>query len=98
MNSVFRASPGPDVMVNAVLPAYEAPMDYAMVTTSRMFRGIVTVVLWFQKQDFHVASVHGTVDEAVAALEERRQTRLPSVKYMYARLRADLEGEKRRAS
>jgi hypothetical protein len=25
-NSVLRASPGPDVIVNAHLPAYEAPM------------------------------------------------------------------------
>ncbi|RYG76537.1 hypothetical protein EON77_10425, partial [bacterium] len=57
--------------------AQVAPFDYAMVTSSAVTRGIVTVVLWFQKQDYHFTTVHADVEDALRALERRRGTSLP---------------------
>jgi hypothetical protein len=70
--------------------AQVAPFDYAMVTASKLTRGIVTVVLWFQKQDYHFTSVHGDVESALVALEKRRGMPLPVVRAMYSAARDEV--------
>jgi hypothetical protein len=74
-----------------------APSDYAMVTQSKLARGMLSIVSWFQKkEEFHRLSVHGDVESAIAALESRRKQKLPGLRTMVESARSEVTASLRK--
>jgi hypothetical protein len=66
----------------------EAPGVFiAIVTTSRVMRGVLTAMNWISPEGPHVKSVqHATLEEAAAWVERMQGTSVAAIRSMFARL------------
>lgn len=68
--------------------SHPAPFDYAMITDSFFFRGVVSLVMWFRPPTNGSASAaFANEGDAIAWVEKRHGKSFPELHAMYARVR-----------